>query len=108
MSDASPSPTPLVETVTVPAGPAAAAVLLQPLLARAAGADAETVSLNLDYGPALVAGATVRAEAWIERATRTIVFAQGRIMTADGGLAVQAAAVFRRGAPPNPAKEDRT
>lgn len=108
MSDVAPSPTPLVETVTVPSGAAAASVLLQPLLARAAGADAETVSLNLDYGPALAPGENVRVEAWIERATRTIVFAQGRILRSDGALAVQAAGVFRRGAPPKPAKEDGT
>lgn len=102
------SPPILAENLAVPEGSAAAAALIQPQLARAAGDDAQAVSLSLDYGPALVPGQIVRVEAWIERATRTIVFAQGRILGPDGALAVQASAVFRRGAPPNPAKEDRT
>ena len=102
------SPPILAQTLVVPEGVAAAAALIQPALAQAAGDGAQPVSLNLDYGVALIPGQTVRIEAWIERATRTIVFAQGRILGADGALAVQASAVFRRGASPNPAKEDGT
>ncbi|WP_304168200.1 PaaI family thioesterase [Phenylobacterium aquaticum] len=108
MSDVSPSPQVLTRSLAVPQGAAAAALLIQPVLAQVAGDDAHPVSLSLDYGPALVPGQTVRVEAWVDRATRTIVFAQARVLAPDGALAVQASAVFRRVVPTNPAKEDGT
>lgn len=80
----------------LPDGPAAAAILLQPLLAEAAGADAEAVSLTLDYGRQPAAGAQVALEAWVDRATRTLVFAHGRLLTPAGEVAASGSAVFRR------------
>jgi hypothetical protein len=80
----------------LPDGPAAAAILLQPLLAEAAGADAQAVSLTLDYGVAAAAGATMALEAWVDRATRTLVFAHGRLLTPAGDVAASGSAVFRR------------
>ena len=82
-----------------PAGPAAAASLLEPLLASAAGAGAEPVSLTLDYGRKPAAGDPVVVEAWIDRATRTLVFAHARLLTQAGDLAASGSAVFRRDAP---------
>lgn len=81
---------------TLPEGPAAAAILLQPLLAEAAGADAHPVSLTLDYGAPATAGAAMALEAWIDRATRTLVFAHGRLLTPAGEVAASGSAVFRR------------
>ncbi|MFN3521104.1 MAG: PaaI family thioesterase [Phenylobacterium sp.] len=87
----------------LPASPAAAAVLLEPALAEAAGADAAPVSLTLDYGAQVPGGAAVVVEAWIDRATRTLVFAHGRLLAADGAtLLASGSAVFRRGSPPAP------
>lgn len=83
---------------------AAAARLLQPLLAEAAGAGAEPVSLTLDYGVPLAAGEPVALEAWIDRATRTLVFAHARVVTAKGALAASGSAVFRR----QPASDGQT
>jgi acyl-coenzyme A thioesterase PaaI-like protein len=81
----------------MPAAPAAAASLLEPLLAEAAGPGAGPLSLTLDYGPGAPAGAEVVAEAWVERGTRTLVFVHGRLSAVDGGqLVATASAVFRR------------
>ena len=81
---------------TWPDAAAAAAMLLQPLLAEAAGADARPVSLTLDYGAPAEAGAPVTLEAQVERATRTLVFAHGRLLTASGEVAASGSAIFRR------------
>jgi acyl-coenzyme A thioesterase PaaI-like protein len=75
---------------------AAHARLLQPLLADAAGPGAEPVSLALDFGAPVAAGEPVTLEAWIDRATRTLVFAHARIVTAGGAMAASGSAVFRR------------
>jgi len=83
----------------LPDGPAAAAILLQPLLAEAAGEDAQAVSLTLDYGVAPETGAPVALEAWVDRATRTLVFAHGRLLTSAGEVAASGSAVFRRVTP---------
>lgn len=93
----------LSRTLTVPETPAAAAVLLEPVLAEVAGPGAELVSLTLDYGAALPAGGTVRVEASLDRATRTLVFAQARLVAEPGEtLLATGSAVFRREAPPAP------
>ena len=89
-------PTILRREATLPEGAAAAAMLLQPLLAEAAGADAQAVSLTLDYGVSPQARAPVTLEAWVDRATRTLVFAHGRLLTASGEVAASGSAVFRR------------
>ena len=94
------APTILRREATVPAGPAAVAMLLQPVLAEAVGADAQSVSLTLDYGAPVIAGEGVSVEAWIDRATRTLVFAHARILTGSGALAASGSAVFRREAAP--------
>lgn len=90
----------LRQDAAFPGGPAAAATLLEPLLAGAAGAGAEPVSLTLDYGHLPAAGASVVAEAWVDRATRTLVFAHARLTTPAGELVASGSAVFRRQAPP--------
>lgn len=84
---------------TLPDDPAAHARVLQPLLAQAAGPGAQPVSLTLDYGVAAGAGEPVTAEAWVERATRTLVFAHARVLTRSGDMAATGSAVFRREAP---------
>ena len=80
----------------LPAAPAAVASLIEPLLLEAAGAGAEPLSLSLDYGPSASAGAAVVIEAEVERATRTLVFANGRLLTPEGAVLAIASAVFRR------------
>ena len=70
-----------------------------PGASTAAGAGAEPVSLTLDYGRAVAAGDPVVAEAWIDRATRTLVFAHARLITQNGDLVASGSAVFRRQAP---------
>jgi acyl-coenzyme A thioesterase PaaI-like protein len=94
------APTILRREATAPDGAAAVAMLLQPVLAEAVGAEAQSVSLTLDYGAPLNAGEPVSLEAWIDRATRTLVFAHARVLTGSGVLAASGSAVFRRGAPP--------
>ncbi|CAN7574686.1 hypothetical protein LJR164_004129 [Phenylobacterium sp. LjRoot164] len=79
-----------------PAGPAPAASLLEPALTQVAGEGAEPVSLTIDYGSAAAAGAVVNVEAGVERATRTLVFAYGRVLAQDGAVLATGAAVFRR------------
>jgi acyl-coenzyme A thioesterase PaaI-like protein len=79
--------------------PAPAESLFQPLLAQLAGEGAEPVSLTLDYGRPLQAGLPVMVEAWIERATRSLIFAHARLVSrADGSVLVSGSAVFRRAA----------
>lgn len=91
----------LSRTLTVPQTPAAAAVMLEPILAEVAGPGAELVSLTLDYGAALAVGEAVQVEASLDRATRTLVFAQARLVTLVGNtLLATGSAVFRREAPP--------
>jgi acyl-coenzyme A thioesterase PaaI-like protein len=86
----------LRQDAVVPDGPAAAARLMEPLLAKAAGAGAEPVSITFDYGPAGAAGQRVSVEALVERATRTLVFAVGRVLAADGTVLATGSAVFRK------------
>lgn len=81
------------------AAPGAAGGLIEPLLAQAAGEGCEPVSITLDYGPKAAADAAVVVEALVERATRTLVFAVGRILNSDGAVLVTASAVFRRPSP---------
>lgn len=92
---ASPS-APTVSSGQVPAGPGAAAALLEAALAAVSGETLSPVSLTLDYGFPLQAGETVTLEAAVERATRTLVFAHGRVLKANGALAATGSAVFRR------------
>ena len=49
--------------------------------------------MTLDYGAAAGPGV---ARAWVERSTRSLVFAQAEARTDDGALVAVASAVFRR------------
>ncbi|NGM52324.1 hypothetical protein G5B46_22160 [Caulobacter sp. 602-2] len=74
-------------------------VQLEDALRQAAGADAAPVSVTIDYagrGRAGQGGAGLSARGWIERATRSLVFAQAEARAADGTLAGAASGVFRR------------
>lgn len=68
---------------------------LETVLRQAAGEGTALTSMTVDYGPSSDEAA-VEPKAWIERATRSLVFAQGELRRADGGLAASASAVFRR------------
>ena len=80
---------------------ASTAAVLEEALRRVAGPDALPTSMTIDYGapapdPAFEATPTVKA--WVERSTRSLVFAQAEARAADGAVAAIASAVFRRGA----------
>lgn len=70
-----------------------AAALLEDALRQAAGPDAEPTSMTVDYGAAAPAFA---AKAWIERSTKSLVFAQAEARTEQGTMVAAASAVFRR------------
>ena len=56
---------------------------------------------DLTPGPAmslLRGDGALEPKAWVERATRSLVFAQGELRRPDGALAASASAVFRRAA----------
>lgn len=72
--------------------------LLEDALRRIAGPDALPASITIDYG-APAGEAASDARAWIERATRSLVFAQAELRAADGELVAAASAVFRRVTP---------
>ena len=74
---------------------ASTAALLEDALRQVAGPGAEPASLIVDYG---VAQDVSTSRAWIERSTRSLVFAQAEARTEDGNLVATASAVFRRGA----------
>jgi len=76
---------------------ASTAALLEDALRQIAGPGAEPASLIIDYGPiGPLAGQPCGAKAWVERATRSLVFAQAEARSADGALVAAASAVFRR------------
>lgn len=74
---------------------ASIATLLEDALRDVAGPAASPTSMTLDYGSA-VGDLTCRA--WVERATRSLMFVQAEARNADGALAAAASAVFRRDA----------
>lgn len=68
---------------------------LETVLRKAAGEGTALASMTVDY--AVDAGAAeLESKAWVERATRSLVFAQGELRRPDGVLAASASAVFRR------------
>lgn len=88
-----------------PTGPgpvAAFAALFEPVLAEAAaqGRIVSALSTTLDIAHPLASG-EVTVEAWVERATRTLVFASAEARAADGRLAAAASSVFRVQAEPD-------
>lgn len=101
------SSAPIVRTASqAPEGPGAVAALIDIALATASGEALEPVSLTLDYGAPLQPGEAVTLEAAVERTTRTLVFAHGRVIRADGALAASGSAVFRRPVDSAPAQVD--
>jgi acyl-coenzyme A thioesterase PaaI-like protein len=72
---------------------ASTSALLEAALRDIAGLDAQPASMTVDYGAAAGPGV---ARAWIERSTRSLVFAQAEARTDDGALVAIASAVFRR------------
>ncbi|WP_421736271.1 acyl-CoA thioesterase domain-containing protein [Caulobacter sp.] len=71
------------------------AAQLEAALRDVAGAQSRPSSMTVDYGPdGEDAGAAVRA--WVERSTRSLVFAQAEARRRNGSLAAAASAVFRR------------
>ena len=76
---------------------ASTAALLEDALREIAGPDAEPTSMTVDYGASpLVSIEASTSKAWIERSTRSLVFAQAEARTEDGSLVAAASAVFRR------------
>lgn len=71
------------------------AAQLETVLRKAAGEGVALASMTVDYGSG-AATADLEPRAWVERATRSLVFAQGELRRADGALAASASAVFRR------------
>ena len=86
--------------VRLPAGEAcglgALATAMEPALLAAAGPKTTCVSVSLEFARTPQAGAVVQVEAWVERATRTLVFAAAEAH-ADGERAGSASAIFSRG-----------
>ena len=72
---------------------ASTAALLENALRDIAGPDAAPTSITIDYG---AAGPSGQARAWVERSTRSLVFAQAEVRAADGALVAAASGVFRR------------
>jgi acyl-coenzyme A thioesterase PaaI-like protein len=71
------------------------AAQLEAALRDVAGIESRPSSLTVDYGPdGEDDGAAVRA--WVERSTRSLVFAQAEVRRRNGSLAAAASAVFRR------------
>ena len=73
------------------------AAQLETVLRKAAGEGTALASMTVDYaGGGVEEG--LEPKAWIERGTRSLVFAQGELRRLDGALAASASAVFRRAA----------
>lgn len=72
--------------------------LLEPALTeagRAGGRELSALSMTMDFAPS-PGQADLEVKAWVERATRTLVFASAEARVADGGaLAAAVSAVFR-------------
>ncbi len=84
---------------------ASIAAQLEDALRQIAGPDAQPTSMTVDYGSfggasggAAAGPGAVRA--WIERSTRSLIFAQAEVRTEDGSPVAIASAVFRRAGAP--------
>jgi len=71
------------------------AAQLESVLRKAAGEGTALTSMTVDYGGEGLSD-DLEPKAWVERATRSLVFAQGELRRPDGALAASASAVFRR------------
>ena len=76
-------------------GLGALATAIEPALLEAAGPGVSCVSISLEFAKAPAHGATLHVEAWIERTTRTLIFAAAEAR-ADGHAAGTASAIFSR------------
>ncbi len=72
------------------------AAALAPHLSQAAGPSACPVSVALEFTGLHVDADALACRAWVERATRTLVFLGAEARTGEGALAGSATAVFRR------------
>lgn len=74
------------------------AALLEDALRQIAGADAAPTSITIDYGSGAASSTTspLKTRAWIERSTRSLLFAQAEVRAEDGSPVAIASAVFRR------------
>ena len=77
---------------------ATTASLLETALREIAGPATLPTSMTIDYGALAHEGALAApaARAWVERSTRSLVFAQAEVRATDGALVAAASAVFRR------------
>jgi acyl-coenzyme A thioesterase PaaI-like protein len=71
------------------------AAQMEAALRDVAGTDTRPSSLTIDYGPD-GENDDLAVRAWVERATRSLVFAQGEARRRNGTLAAAGSAVFRR------------
>lgn len=68
---------------------------LESALRDVAGDGSVLTSMTIDFASGAGEGA-LEQKAWVERATRSLVFAQGELRRPNGSLAASASAVFRR------------
>jgi acyl-coenzyme A thioesterase PaaI-like protein len=68
---------------------------LESALREVAGNGSAMTSMTIDFGGEAGGGA-LEQKAWVERATRSLVFAQAELRRPSGSLAASASAVFRR------------
>lgn len=87
--------TTLRQEATFSGQPGEAAGLLEPLLLAVGGPGTTLLSVTFDHGPAGATAGPAVAEAWTERATRSLVFAHGRLAGPDGAALVTCTAVLR-------------
>lgn len=89
-----------ISTCTLPDGPRFAAFvgLLEPLLMAAAVAEggvAQALSVALDLPTDAAPGTPLTLDAWVERATRTLVFANAQAKSEDGTVLATASAILK-------------
>ncbi len=78
-----------------PCGMGALATAMEPTLLEAAGPGVTCVSVSLEFAKSPEPGALLQVEAWVERSTRTLVFAAAEAR-ADGHAVGSASAIFSR------------
>ena len=71
------------------------AAAMEPALLEVAGPGASCVSVSLEFASTPEPGTVLKIEAWVERATRTLVFAAAEARS-DGHATGTASAIFKR------------
>ena len=79
-----------------PCGMGVLVTAMEPALLEAAGPGATCVSVSLEFAKPPQMGTVLTVEAWVERATRTLVFAAAEARS-DGHASGVASAIFSRG-----------